>query len=131
VEYVVTGAFVAIFVWAAYRALHLHLRGLRTTGTIIDIVEDKTSDGPVFSLVVRFTTSSGTTVEAKSHFGTEGVESYYRIGERVTIMYSAKNPQVFAIEGYDIAGVFLLFLMAAGACAVLYFGFIQHGGRGN
>nr|GFC48338.1 hypothetical protein [Tanacetum cinerariifolium] len=69
----------------------------------------------------------GTTVEAKSHFGTEGVESYYRIGEQVTIMYSAKNPQVFTIEGYDVAGVFLLFLMAAFACGVLYWGFIRHG----
>jgi hypothetical protein len=60
-EYVVTGAFVALFLWAAHRALYLHLRGVRTTGTIIAIVEDKASDGPVFNLVVTFTTRSGET----------------------------------------------------------------------
>ncbi len=129
--YVTTGAFVAFFLWAAYRVLYLHLRGLRTTGIITDIVEDvedKESDGPVFHLVVQFTTSAGETIEARSGFGAAGVETYYRIGERVSVMYSAKNPRLFAIEGYDVTGAFILFLLAAGACAIFYWGCIRNGG---
>lgn len=130
-DYVVTGAFVAFFLWAAYRVLYLHLRGLRTTGIITDIaadVEDKESDGPAFHLVVRFTTSTGETIEAKSGFGAAGVNTYYRIGEQVSVRYSAKNPQLFAVEGYDVTGVFILFLLAAGACAVFYWGVMLPGG---
>ena len=119
-EYIVTSAFVALFIWAAYRALYLHLRGLITTGTIVDIVEDKNSDGPVFNLVVEFITSTGVTIKAKSFYGTAGVKSYYRIGEQVTVRYSAKNPQVFAIKGFDGTSVFVTFLAAAGACAIFY-----------
>jgi hypothetical protein len=119
-EYVVVGACVALFAWAAYRVLYLHLRGLRTSGTIIDIVDDKTSDGPVFNLVVRFTTNTGITIKAKSFYGSKETASYYRIGEQVSILYSVKNPRVFIIEGYDVAGLFFLFLFAAAVCAVVY-----------
>ena len=111
-----------LFLWAAYRVLHLQLRGLRTTGTSIDLVADEASEGPVFNPVVQFTTSSGVMMEVKSSFGTEGVASYYRIGQRVPVRYLAKKPWVFAIEGYDTAGVFLLFLLAAGAGALFYWG---------
>ena len=96
------------------------MRGLRTTGILIDLVADEASEGPVFNPVVRFTTSSGVTIEAKSIFGAEGVTSYYRIGQRVPVRYLAEKPWVFAIEGYDTAGVFLLFLLAAGAVAFFY-----------
>jgi hypothetical protein len=126
-EYVVTGAFVALFLWAAHRALYLHLRGVRTTGTIIAIVEDKASDGPVFNLVVAFTTRSGVTIKAKSFYGAEGVNSYYRVGEQVAIRYSAKKPHVFAIEGFDGTSVFFTFLAAAATCAIFYWGFMKHG----
>jgi hypothetical protein len=122
VKYIVPAAFVGLFLWAAYRVLRLHVRGLRTTGILIDLVADEASEGPVFNPVVRFTTSSGVTMKVKSSFGTEGAASYYRIGQRVPVRYLAEKPEVFAIEGYDTAGVFLLFLLAAGAGALFYWG---------
>jgi hypothetical protein len=121
-NYVVPVAFLSLFLWAAHRLLYLHVRGLRTTGILIDLVADEASEGPVFNPVVRFTTSSGVTLEVKSSFGVEGVNSYYRIGQQVPVRYLAKKPWVFAIEGYDSAGVFLLFLLAAGVGALFYWG---------
>ena len=128
-EYVVTGAFVAFFLWVAGRRLYLRWRGCRTTGTITSIVLDKASDGSVYNLVVQFTTATGATIEAQSFFGFENVNTYYRIGERVSILYSPKNPRVFAIEGDDGAGVFVAFLVAAGAGGIFYWGFLQATGH--
>jgi len=122
VKYIVPAAFIGLFLWAAYRVLHLHVRGLRTTGTLIDLVADEASEGPVFNPVVRFTTSSGVTMAVKSSFGAEGATSYYRIGQRVPVRYLAKRPWVFIMEGYDSAGVFLLFLLAVGVGALFYWG---------
>jgi hypothetical protein len=99
VEYIVTSAFVALFIWAAYRALYLHLRGLITTGTIVDIVEDKNSDGPVFNLVVEFITSTGATIKAKSFYGAAGVKSYYRIGEQVILDIQLKIRKYLLLKG--------------------------------
>jgi hypothetical protein len=122
VEYIVVSVFVGLFGWAAYRQLQLSLRGIRTTGTIVDMVQDEASDGPAVHLVVQFTTATGAAIRAKSYYGMERVNTYYRIGEQVHIRYSDKDPQVFSVEGHDVAGLFLVFLVTAGVVAICYYG---------
>jgi hypothetical protein len=125
VAYLVTGAFIALFVYTAYRVLYLQLRGQRTMGTITELVPDDSGDGRVYHPVVTFTTRTGVVVVAKSPYGMAGAGTYFRVGERVPILYAAQKPHFFAIAGYDVAGVFYAFLAAAGAGAVFYWGFLK------
>ncbi|QJX46891.1 DUF3592 domain-containing protein [Hymenobacter taeanensis] len=123
--YIGTGVFVALFVWLAYRLTYLQLHGIRTVGTIVEIIRSDSGDGTVYYLMVAFTTIQGKSVRAKSLYGAEEVGDYFRVGEKVDILYSAKRPEVFAIQGFDVSGLFLLFLMTAFVVAVSYWGFIE------
>lgn len=74
--YIVVSVFVGLFGWGAYRQVHLVLREIRTTGTIVDMVQDEASEGPVVYLVVQFTTATGAAISAKSPYGMERVNTY-------------------------------------------------------
>jgi hypothetical protein len=124
-EFLLAGAFIAMFLYAAYRVLYLHLRGKRTIGTIVELRRDDSGDGVVFHPKVKFTTNTGTTIIAESTFGTPEAGTFYRVGEEVEIRYSASKPTFFAIVGYDVAAVLMLLLFAAGTCAILYWNYSQ------
>lgn len=122
-EFLLAGAFIALFLYAAYQVLYLHLRGMRAVGTIVELRRDDSGDGVVYHPKVKFTTHTGTTIIAESTFGTQGAGTFYQIGEEVEIRYSASKPTFFAIVGYDVAAILMLLLFAAGICAIIYWNY--------
>ncbi|MDQ2771063.1 MAG: DUF3592 domain-containing protein [Bacteroidota bacterium] len=119
--YVAVAVIWVLFGWFAYRLAYLQLRGIRTKGTIIELVRDDTNDGDTFSPVVTYTTQQGVVIRAKSSFGTPETGSFFRVGERVDIWYAAKNPQHFLIVGYDVSALVMLGLLAVGVTASIYY----------
>ncbi|WP_210520717.1 DUF3592 domain-containing protein [Hymenobacter terricola] len=70
------------------------MRGIRTAGTIVEVVRDASGEGgDTFKPVVAFTTKQGTQIVAESFYGTAEAGSYFRIGQQVDILYSARNPR--------------------------------------
>ena len=108
-----------LFGWFAYRLSYLQLRGLRTTGTVVELVRDDTGDGLTFSPVVAYTTNQGVEMVAKSFYGTPEAGSFFRVGQQVDILYAAHNPRHFAIAGYDVSALVLLGLFAAGLTGLI------------
>ena len=119
-DYLVGGAFVAFFVWAALRSLYLHYWGIATTGTIVALELTSDGDGDTYTPVVAFTTRQGVHIEAKSMHGTGEAGTYYRVGEQVALRYTPRNPTCFAIDGYDVSTVLILFFFAVMGSAILW-----------
>jgi hypothetical protein len=119
-DYFVGVVFIGFFLWSTCRSLYLLLRGVPTMGTITELVRDDSGDGVAYHPVVTFTTLTGTAVVAKSSFGASEANTYFHIGQQVPIRYSAKNPQFFAIKGYDGSAVFYAGLAAAFMLALLW-----------
>ena len=119
--YVVVAAVWALFSWFAYRLAYLQLRGIRTSGTIVELVRDDTGDGTTFSPVVAYTTKQGVEIVAKSFFGTPETGRFFRVGEKVDVLYSVRNPRHFAIAGYDVSALVLLGLLVAGVTGMIYY----------
>ncbi|MBD2723127.1 DUF3592 domain-containing protein [Hymenobacter armeniacus] len=111
-DYLVGGAFIALFVWAAIRSFYLRYWGVATTGIIVALERTANGDGVTYKPVVAFTTREGVRIEAKSMYGTEEAGKYFRVGEQVALRYAASKPPRFAIDGYEVSAVLFLFFFA-------------------
>lgn len=121
-QYVLAGILTIPFGWLAYRLLYLHVVGISTTGTIIELVRDDSGEGPdTFTPVVAFTTAQGLAITAKNSLGTPEARSYFRVGAQVNIHYSAHNPRFFIIDGYDISLLVIVGFLTAGAIIFIFY----------
>ncbi|SEF59827.1 Protein of unknown function [Bryocella elongata] len=106
---------------AGYEGWFLH-RAVAATGTIVsmDVREDVGDGGTVVTYVPVFTfTTQGREVAVHSNAG--GKEDAYRIGQTVAVRYLASDPEHAQIESFGQTwGLSLGFLIAAGACGVLW-----------
>ncbi|MFD7169699.1 DUF3592 domain-containing protein [Streptomyces violascens] len=59
--------------------------------------------------VAAWTARDGRTYECSSRFGRGKVGSGFRVGAHVVVRYDPDNPHRFAIEGWDMKGLVLLF----------------------
>ena len=98
---VVLALAVALLVAGAATLLHTmrFVQGAeRTTGTVIDLSEDFSSDdGTVYYPVVRFTTAEGRTVEFRSSTGSSPPPD---VGDRVEVLYDSDDPQDAQLSGF-------------------------------
>jgi hypothetical protein len=123
-DYFVGIVFICFFLWSTYRSLYLHLRGVATIGTVTELVRDDSDDAIAYYPVISFRTATGELAVVKCSSGASEANTYFHVGQHVPIRYSAKNPQFFAIKGYDGSAVFYAGLAAAFALALLCAG--QH-----
>ncbi|MBW3128231.1 DUF3592 domain-containing protein [Hymenobacter profundi] len=100
------------------------MRGLRTTGVIINFIEDNSGDNSTFKPVVSFETQDHISVTATSWYGTEEAASFFHKGEKVDILYLPLKPQTILIVGYDTGGLlmqFFFFFLPALCILLLHF----------
>jgi hypothetical protein len=69
----------------------------RTTGTVIDLSEDFSSDDGTVHTVVRFTSAEGRTVEFRSSTGSSSPPD---VGDRVDVLYDPDDPQDAELSGF-------------------------------
>ncbi|WP_201987642.1 DUF3592 domain-containing protein [Hymenobacter rubidus] len=114
-------ALLALFAWFAYRLVYLHIRGIRTTATVVEVIRNESHEGAeTFTPIVAFTTNQGTEIIAKSFYGTEDAGSRFKVGKTVDVLYSAKDPHYFTIVGYEVCALILLGLVIAGILGFVY-----------
>lgn len=70
----------------------------RTEGTVVELVESRSSDSTTYRPVVDFTTSTGETIRFTSSSGSNPPS--YSVGEKVALFYLADAPQQAKIDGY-------------------------------
>jgi hypothetical protein len=120
VKYLPLGIAIAIFLYVLFRTLYLQLWGSRTLGTVVGVRKDDSGDSTIFYPIVKFTTTSGVTVEAECTAGTSGAKDFFHPGRQVEILYSPTNPKVFAIAGYDSTVILYIGLLAAFIGGIFY-----------
>jgi len=101
-----------------------------TRGTVVDLVEDRDSDGVTYSPVVRFTAPDGQEVTYTESFS--GNPAPYDVGESVEVLYSRDQPRKGRIKGFMslwmgpviLGGMGTLFALIGGGILLA-----QHGGK--
>ncbi|GAA4386241.1 DUF3592 domain-containing protein [Hymenobacter koreensis] len=118
--YLIGSILLGIWGWIAWRILYLRLKGRSTVGTVVKLIKDDTGDGTVYFPVIAFDTAEGLHIEAKSVHGTEEAGGYFCIGDKVNVIYSPNNPQLFAIKGYDSAALVFLTILTIAFAAIAW-----------
>lgn len=114
-RYILAGLLTLPFGWLVFRLLYLHVFGIHTTGAVVELLRNVSTEGQdTFTPVVAFTTAQGESIVVKSALGTQEARDYFRIGGQVDIRYSAHNPRFFAIGGYDVSLLLVVGLLTAG-----------------
>jgi len=101
VKYVFTVIGIAMLVGAffLYRNTSVFLEeAISANGTVVDLVESRSSDSTTYRPKVRFTTQNGKEVEFTSSTGSSP-PSYSR-GETVVVRYRASEPERARIDGF-------------------------------
>ncbi|WP_225826475.1 DUF3592 domain-containing protein [Streptomyces naphthomycinicus] len=117
--------FLAFGVFGLRRASALRRTGVDAEAWIVRHEARRNEEGATFyHPVAAWTAEDGSTHEYASRFGRGGVRSGFGVGARVTVRYDPGAPRRFAIEGWDVKGVDLLFtvlgsVFTAGTVTVL------------
>lgn len=70
----------------------------RTEGSVVELIESRSSDSTTYRPVVDFTTSAGDTIRFASSSGSNPPS--YSVGEKVAVFYLADAPQQAHVDGY-------------------------------
>ncbi|QTD96611.1 DUF3592 domain-containing protein [Streptomyces cyanogenus] len=115
----------AFGVYGLRRAAILRSTGVDAEARIVRHEVRRDDEGGTFyHPVAAWTAHDGTAQEHSSRFGRGAVGNTLAVGARVTVRYDPRAPHRFAIEGWDMRVVDLLFtvlgaVLAAGTVTVL------------
>ncbi|MGW7410644.1 DUF3592 domain-containing protein [Streptomyces sp. NPDC054833] len=97
-------------VYGLRRASALRRIGVTAEARIVRHEVVRNDEGPtVYHPVAAWTDRDGRTCEYSSRFGRDVVESNFGVGAYVVVRYDPEAPHRFAIEGWDMRTVDLLF----------------------
>ncbi|MFF4219298.1 DUF3592 domain-containing protein [Streptomyces nondiastaticus] len=107
------------------RASALRRTGVNAEGRIVRHVARRDDEGATYyHPLVAWTTRDGRTCEHSSRFGRGSVRGGFGVGTLVTVQYDPEDPSRFAIQGWEVRTVDLLFtvlgaVFTAGTLAAL------------
>ncbi|WP_406170173.1 DUF3592 domain-containing protein [Streptomyces sp. NBC_00996] len=102
--------FLGFGVYGLRRAGALRRAGVTAEARIVRHEVRRDDEGATFyHLVAAWTARDGRTCEYSSRFGRGAVRDAFGVGACVTVQYDPQAPHRFAIEGWDMRGVDLLF----------------------
>ncbi|GAA0345329.1 DUF3592 domain-containing protein [Streptomyces blastmyceticus] len=112
-------------VYGLRRAAALRRTGVTAQGRIVRHEVSRSDEGATFHHpVAAWTTRDGRECEYSSRFGRGSVAGHFGVGSLVMVQYDPEDPRRFAIQGWDVTTVDLLFtvlgsVFTAGTLAVL------------
>jgi hypothetical protein len=99
------------FLWNSTR--QFVAKAITSQGMVVDLVEDRDSDGVTYAPVVRFTTPGGREITYTESFS--GNPAPYDVGDPVEVLYSADNPGKSRVKGFMSLWLGPVILTAIGA----------------
>lgn len=103
-------AFLAFGIYGLRRAGALRRHGVTAQGRIVRHEVRRGDEGAKFyHPVAAWTTRDGRECEYSSRFGRGSIGGGFGVGTSVTVRYDPADPRRFAIQGWDVATVDLLF----------------------
>ncbi|MEU6589970.1 DUF3592 domain-containing protein [Streptomyces sp. NPDC046881] len=102
--------FLAFGVYGLRRAGVLRRTGVDAEARIVRYEVRRNDEGATFHHpVAAWTAQDGTACEYASRYGRGTLRDTFGVGARVTVRYDPRAPHRFAIEGWDMQGLDLLF----------------------
>jgi hypothetical protein len=86
----------AFFLWNNTR--QFVAKAVTSQGTVVDLIEQRDSDGTTYSPVVRFSTPGGREITYTESFS--GNPAPYDVGDTVEVLYSSDQPGKGRIKGF-------------------------------
>ncbi|MCY0945474.1 DUF3592 domain-containing protein [Streptomyces antarcticus] len=111
--------FLAFGVYGLRRAAALRRTGVTAEGRIVRHVVTRRDEGATYyHPVAVWTTRDGRECEHTSRFGRGSIASSFGVGTSVVIRYDPEDPRRFAIQGWDVTTVDMLFTLLGALFAV-------------
>jgi len=97
--------------WSYQKEVEFDKATVSTSGTVIDLISrSSTRSSATYSPVVQFIDQSGNEQELHSRVGSN--PPAYRLGEKVTVLYKADNPEFAVIDDWErYLGLIVLTIM--------------------
>ncbi|MFD6967419.1 DUF3592 domain-containing protein [Streptomyces sp. NPDC059949] len=117
--------FLAFGLYGLRRAAALRRTGVTAKGRIVRHDVRRHDEGATFHYpVAAWTTRDGRECEHSSRFGRGSIAGNFAVGTFVVVRYDPQDPRRFAIQGWDVTTVDLVFtivgsLLAAGTLVVI------------